>query len=72
MSRTDKTNPYRVHIARGEEQHYNSKIWTNAPYVGWAANQYARQARRRAKAALAKGVEPDPYRPRHGALWDAW
>jgi hypothetical protein len=29
-------------------------------------------SRMRAREALARGAEPEPYRPRHGARYDYW
>jgi hypothetical protein len=72
MSRTDNTVPWRLRHQHGIPE-WRSYGWGGHSssikhYVRW----HTRRARHRARAALRRGLEPEPYRPRSSAKWDAW
>lgn len=65
VSNTDKSrnhrSPGRGHVGHG--------YVTRGGFQSWRRMR-TREGRRVAKTALRSGQEPEPYRPRHGALWD--
>jgi hypothetical protein len=77
MSKTDKTTPWKVVERRGECGHgrcmagYPCHHFSITKTLDRYRYKLNRQARARMRDALSKGREPEPYRPRHRAHWDA-
>lgn len=65
MSDSDKSR-VRRHAGWGLRGH---GYQTRGDFQSWR-DMRTRQGRRRAKAALRQEQDPEPYRPRHSALWD--
>ena len=38
----------------------------------WLRRQEAKAQRQRARSALRREEEPEPYRPRHSVIWNYW
>lgn len=72
MSRTFNTVPVRLRAQYGFPwwRSYGWDVGRGAVQV--YARKYTRSARLRARADLRRGIEPEPYRPRGSAKWDAW
>lgn len=68
MSDTDKSRNRRRVNWRGTGQQGHGYV-TRGGFQSWRDIR-TRQGRRQAKAALRDGQQPEPYRPRHSALWD--
>lgn len=71
MSRTWNTAPYRVRQRLGLTA--NRAWWasTRSKQLRWWSTYRNRQARRSVRRELDLGLEPEPYRTRNGATWDA-
>lgn len=72
MSDTDNTTPWRLWESQG--LHFDSPVrcyTTNhqSRTKDWRKVSH-RKGRRVARAALARGLEPEPYRPRNSVLYD--
>lgn len=78
MSRTDKTAPYRVAVARGDCERGECLGGYPCPHVsisgrlGPLKRRETRRARTALRVDLARGVDPATPQHRHRALWDAW
>lgn len=72
MSRTDKTVPWRLRHQYGIPEWYGYGFVAGRTAVQVYARKRLRSTRQRARTDLRRGIEPEPYRPRHSARWDAW
>lgn len=72
MSRTDNTVPARLRAQYGIPDHRGYCWGGHHSYLNGYAQLRNRQARHLARATLHRGDEPEPYRSRHSARWDAW
>lgn len=77
MSKTDKTTPWKVVEKRGDCPRecktggYPCKHFSSSKTLGVYKRQDERKARTKLRADFANGVEPEPARHRHNAVWDA-
>lgn len=71
MSKTDNTLPYRLRAKAGLPSYRKFWAGTRDRRIGYCARARNRQARHRAKNKLKIFIEPEPYRARHSAEWDA-
>lgn len=70
MSRTWKDKPARL-VPEEPWWRYWAFVF-GAGSVHYSANRRERSARRRAKEALRKEQEPEPYRPRNNEKYHSW
>lgn len=77
MSKTDKTTPWKVAEKRGDcgkpQCGYPCKhLRASSGVVQSYRDKHNGHARTKLRTDLAKGIEPEPTRHRHRALWEAW
>lgn len=76
MSKTDKTVPYKVQVARGDHARHNFGYPCACFPAGGRLKVYRQKheahARTQLRVDLAKGRDPEPVRHRHRGQWDAW
>ena len=77
MSRTDKTNPWKVAKARGEcdgacHGRYPCRHFSSSDELKILKRRANRRSRTKLRTDLARGVEPSTDQHRHGALWDLY
>lgn len=76
MSRSDKTTPYRVVVARGDCDRGECRGGYPCPHISMSGSLRVlkrrawRRDRTRLRADLAHGREPSAANHRHTALWD--
>jgi hypothetical protein len=75
MSRSDNTTPYRLWDHYGLTYNNAYRKWRCGPphrsVIAADVRLASRRERRVAREKLRRGVEPLPYRPRHGVQWEA-
>ena len=72
MGKTKNTLPYRLRERAGLPAYRRFWAGGHTSSLAFSRVRRNRQARHSAKQQLHAGQEPEPYRPRNSAAYDAW